>query len=159
MDGLNLQEKRTIYWNRLLRGVVVSCEEIDRVLLPFVRDASEEERLAFVILRSCVGLTATATDPMRRNLRAAIALWFSQSGSSSSRKTLPTSTDGWDIHELVDSKLTWQEAALAFEGNPKDYSAYRRLLKLLQHTCELTWEEVFGEPSPSNLGGEANERP
>jgi len=149
MIGLQLEaaDVRLAFWDQILRDEPVDIAEIDAELLPLMKSASSQERIAFIVLRSCVVAQQSMSPAMRRNLRAALIHWFSSLGTSEDTVSAET-VDAIDIRSLLGRKLTWKESARMVGGNPEDYSAYGRLLKKLQTTAEDEWVRAFGKKAP-----------
>jgi hypothetical protein len=105
------------------------------------------ERLAFILLRACVAATVEMTPAMRRNLKAALMHWFSQTGSPS-QEASPELPGVVDLSAIVGRRLTWAECAKLVGGNPQDYSAYQRLVARLQVAVQDQWHAVFGSDCP-----------
>ncbi len=140
------REMRLVFWERILRGAPLDLIEIDREILPLVIDSPPMERMAFILLRAAATLADTGTVAVRRTLRIAIIYWFSNTSVS------PGKDEGREVdlfalrlRDIIGLGLTWREAALAFGVNPRDYSAYQRLLRKLRVECANQWEALFGE--------------
>ena len=142
---LDSQEIRLVYWQRLLRGDPVEISDIDSQLLGLVREATTDERRAFVLLRACVELFNTGSDAARRNLRGTLIYWFSNVGS---RDESSTGTGFTDIRDLMGRHLTWAECIREVGGNPDAYSARSRTVEKLQNAAKESWKELFGEELP-----------
>jgi len=140
------REARLTYWGMLLRGEPIDPLEIDREILPLVIDSSAAERMAFILVRAAAVLAKTGSKPTVRTLRIAIVYWFSNT-------SVPPGVDGGRevdlsvlrLRDVIGLGLTWREAALAFGVNPRDYSAYQRLLQKLRVECANQWRAIFGE--------------
>ncbi len=140
------REARLSFWARLLRGEVVDPLVIDREILPLVIDASQEERIAFVLLRSAAAIAQDGSETTVRTLRIAIIYWFSNTSVSPGKdEEREVDLSALRLRDIIGLGLTWREAALAFGVNPRDYSAYQRLLRKLRTECANQWETLFGE--------------
>jgi len=45
----------------------------------------------------------------------------------------------------VGARYSWGECYRMVGGNPKDHSAYRRLLRLVEQEYAACWKDVFGK--------------
>lgn len=146
IDTAFTQERRLVYWNRFLGESPPLVGEIDRELLSFAREGNDEERQAFLLLRSCAQLAEEGSSATRKNLQAAVLYWFSQAGSED--PDAETSGAGrrkvTNLYEVLGCRWTWQQSAEAVGRNPKDYSAYRRIIDRLRAVYERMWSEQFG---------------
>ncbi len=143
--GCETPDVRLAFWQQLLRGIMVSPEDIDRELLPLARAGTVEERRAYILLRAAVASFQEMTPAMQRNLKAAVIYWFSCVGSQVEDNV----EEVLDIHELrtvVGRRLTWADSARLVGGNPDDYSAYKRLVDRLERAIREEWSRMFGEP-------------
>ena len=140
-----VREIRMLFWNRILQGNPPEIHEIDEALLPLTRDADIESRLAFTLLRASAEIAKSGTETMQRNLRVALLCWFSGSVAEAYttmyHRTIPQQPY---IHEILNRKMTWHEAASIVGANPNDYTARHRLMKRLKEGCVLHWVRVFG---------------
>jgi hypothetical protein len=149
MMGLALEaaDVRLGMWQRILRDEAVPVSEIDRELLPLARDGAEGEKMPYILLRACLAAAEEMTPAMRRNLRAALVYWFSQTGSpveSGHREP----ADLGDLRSVVGQRLTWSDCARLFGINPDDYTAYRRLVDRLEEAVRAEWQAAFGSACP-----------
>lgn len=149
MLGLELdaQDLRLGLWQRLLADEEIPVADVDEDLLPLAREGVASERLAFILLRTCVAATVEMTPAMRRNLKAALIHWFSQTGSPSPETPCEFPSRA-DLAAIVGRRLTWAESAKLVGGNPQDYSAYQRLVARLQTAVQEQWHAVFGSECP-----------
>ena len=141
-----IREIRLVFWDRILQGAPPQTQEIDQALLPFIRETDIKERLAFTLLRSCAKIARSGTEAMRRNLKVALLYWFGNANSEI--ETAPyrhANVHSPHVHEIVNRKITWREAAAIVGTNPNDYSARQRLMKVLQEECAIQWGNLFGE--------------
>lgn len=147
-------EERLAFWARLLRGAPLDPLEIDREILPLVVDSSQQERMAFVLLRAAASLAESGSQATVRTLRIAIIYWFSNTsvslGEDGEREV---DLSALRLRDVVGLGLTWREAALAFGVNPRDYSAYQRLLQKLRMECANQWKAFFGESMEQVMEG------
>jgi len=124
----------------------VGVVDIDDGLRRLAADSGFQERIAYILLRSCAELLADGSESTRKHMQAALMHWFGASNLSSLENS--DSRRSADLDSVVDvakRKLTWREAMERVGANPEDYSAKGRLLKRLRETCERTWAERFGE--------------
>jgi hypothetical protein len=139
------RETRLSFWGRLFHGLAVAPTEIDREILSLVRNSSEGERIAFILLRACAAIGIDASPATKRTLRTAILYWFSNSGSKDGNTEDDIDLRHADLRAIVGLHLSWRESALVFGANPNDYTAYHRFLQRLQEECTRQWIAVFGE--------------
>jgi hypothetical protein len=140
------RESRLVFWERILRGIPIDPLEIDREILSLITDSSPREKMAFILLRAAATLAGTGTSATTRTLRIAVVYWFSNASPSPSidlDRELDSSS--LSIRDIVGLGLSWREAALLFGANPRDYSAYQRLIQALRKECIKQWEVIFGE--------------
>lgn len=147
---MNLEEQcrelRLVFWERILRGIPIDPSEIDRDVLSLITDSSPREKMAFILLRAAAELARTGTPAIARTIRIAIVYWFSNTGSSSEiDPDRQIDSSSLSIRDVVGLGLSWREAALLFGANPRDYSAYQRLIQSLRKECVKQWETIFGE--------------
>lgn len=153
------REMRLVFWERILRGIPVDPIEIDREILPLVIDSSPMERMAFILLRAAATLASTGTVAVRRTLRIATVYWFSNTGVlPAADEEAAIDLSSLSLHNVVGLGLTWREAALAFGVNPRDYSAYQRLLHRLKSECASQWKTLFGKSMENMIEGIEIER-
>ncbi len=140
------RESRLVFWERILRGILVDPLEIDREILSLVTDSSPREKMSFILLRAAATLAGSGTPAMTRTIRIAIIYWFSNTSSSPTialdRELDPSSLT---LRDVIGLGFSWREAALVFGANPRDYSAYQRLIRALRRECMKQWERIFGE--------------
>jgi len=145
MNGAQFEtaDMRISFWQRLLVDESVSPSDVDEELLSLARVSSQEEKSAYVLLRAVVVAKQEMTDAMRRNLKAAILYWFSQTGTSEddAREVI---VDPSRLETIIGRRLTWAECAKTVGGNPADYSAYTRLLDRLRSAIQAEWAHAFG---------------
>lgn len=149
-----LRESRVTFWNRLYRGAPAAMDELDRALLGFTRDSSDDDRLQFVLLRAFTAAFVTGSPSTRRTLKAVLLHGFASGAASSEGAHRDASRAGSELYEVVDRRLTWQEAYSLVGGNPADYSARSRLCIALRAECQRQWEAVFGSAAPRVLSEE-----
>ena len=148
------RETRLSFWARLLRGAPVDPLEIDREILPLVIDSSPQERIAFILLRAAAVIAQNESKATVRTLRIAIVYWFSNTSvSSEMNRVREVDLSALRLRDVVGLGLTWREAALAFGVNPRDYSAYQRLLRKLRLECANQWKALFGESMEQVMEG------
>ncbi|MCD6495349.1 hypothetical protein J7K60_04760 [Candidatus Bipolaricaulota bacterium] len=148
------REARLAFWAGLLRGVPVDPLEIDREILPLVVDSSQRERIAYILLRAAAAIAQNETAVTVRTLRIAIIYWFSNTSVSSGKdREREVDLSALRLRDIIGLGLTWREAALAFGVNPRDYSAYQRLLRKLRTECAKQWKALFGEEMEQALEG------
>ena len=153
------REMRLVFWERILRGIPVDPIDIDREILPLVIDSPPMERMAFILLRAAATLANTGTIAVRRTLRIAIIYWFSNTGvTAATDRQAEIDLSSLSLRNVVGLGLTWREAALAFGVNPRDYSAYQRLLRKLKSECTSQWKTLFGESMENMIEGIGIER-
>ena len=156
MTDLSAQcrEARLVFWARLLRGAPVNPLEIDREILPLVIDSSPQERMAFILLRAAATIAKSGSEATVRTLRIAIIYWFSNTSISPGMDgEREVDLSALRLRDVVGLGLTWREAALAFGVNPRDYSAYQRLLQKLRMECANQWKALFGESMEQVMEG------
>ena len=156
MADLSVQsrEARLAFWGGLLRGAPVNLLDIDREILPLVIGASQEERIAFILLRAAAAIAQDGSEATVRTLRIAIIYWFSNTSVSPGKdEEREVDLSALRLRDIIGLGLTWREAALAFGVNPRDYSAYQRLLRKLRTECASQWEALFGESMEQVLEG------
>lgn len=134
-----------MFWDRLLQDTPPELDEVDRELLTLARAGDFDQRVAFVLLRSCVAIARGGTPAMKRNLKAALVHWISNSGYGDVSDRVVQDDLPMTCYALMGQRLSWREAAILVGGNPNDYSAYSRLLERLVEECARTWRETFGE--------------
>jgi len=140
-----IREARVASWNRLIHGQPDSLEELDRLFFPICRECSLEDRVAFILLRTCIQLFSVGSAATRRSLRVALVHWFSNSGpAQSGLSPAASAASASRLDEIMELGLTWREAALALGANPADYSAYQRLLQAIRTEASSQWARVFG---------------
>ncbi|MCD6136411.1 hypothetical protein J7J63_06870 [Candidatus Bipolaricaulota bacterium] len=148
------RESRLAFWAALLRGAPVDPHEIDREILPLVIDSSQQERVAFILLRAAAAIGQSGSEATVRTLRIAIVYWFSNTSVSPGDDVeREVDLSALQLRDIIGLGLTWREAALAFGVNPRDYSAYQRLLRKLRDECARQWEALFGEPMEQVMEG------
>ena len=156
MTDLSVQcrEARLVFWGHLLRGVAVDPLEIDREILPLVVDSYQQERVAFILLRAAATLARDESAATVRTLRIAIVYWFSNTSVSPGKdEEQERDLSMLRLCDIIGLGLTWREAALAFGVNPKDYSAYQRLLRKLRMEFASQWKAFFGESMEQVMEG------
>lgn len=140
---------RLSLWNRLFRGLPVSVDELDPVLL-CGNPSSLEERGAYTTLRACVVLSNTSRQAVRCALRVAILYWFSNVGEQrgEARASLEPRRSAFHLGEAIGTGMTWDEAVAAMKRKPIDFSAYLRILEIVHGEYVVQWDRVFpGTPT------------
>jgi len=138
-------DMRVAFWQRLLVDESISPEDVDDELLALAKASSQEEKSAYVLLRAVVVANQEMSDAMRRNLKAAILYWFSQTGTSVGDGG-EVGADPSRLETVIGRQLAWADCARSVGGNPADYSAYTRLLDRLRHAIRAEWFRAFGAP-------------
>jgi len=140
-----VREIRMLFWNRILQGAPPQAHEVDEALLAFTREADSEARLAFTLLRACAEIAKSGTETMQRYLKVALLCWFSAVAIAGERSSYHKAISRKPhVHEIVNRRITWHEAASIVGVNPDDYTARQRLMKRLQAECAIHWVRVFG---------------
>jgi len=152
MSSSPLREDRLALWDRLVRGEPVALEDCGELVTQVSHDASPEERAGSILLLGSIRIAAEANRATRRNLRAALRYWFSHTGTKDRPpKLLPRSLSDAGLEQLVGLYLSWPEAMESVGGNPKDYTALKRLESALRARCADEWRERFGSTPPDEL--------
>ncbi|MEW5825425.1 MAG: hypothetical protein AB1778_01210 [Candidatus Bipolaricaulota bacterium] len=145
------REARLWYWNRLFHGVAVDELDLTPALLcADPQDASEAR--AFALLRACAALFASSRTAVCCALRISILYWFSNVGRrrGAAREPLRPKRSAFHLGEAVGTGLTWDEAVALMGHQPIDFSAYLKLLELLEAEVARQWTEHFPQPSVRN---------
>lgn len=149
-----LRESRIAFWNRLYRGSPAKLAELDRALLSPTREASDDDKMQFILLRACSAMFAEGSLATRRTLKALLLYGFASGGANECEARLGELQEDSDLFQVVDRRLTWQQAYSLVGGNPADYSARSRLCAALKEECQRHWEAVFGSRTPRILSEE-----
>lgn len=148
------RESRLFFWERILRGVPVDPLEVDREIRSLVIDSSQQERIAYTLLRAAATIAWNESVATVRTLRIAIIYWFSNTSVSPGRNTEgEADLSALRLRDIIGLGLTWREAALAFGANPRDYSAYQRLLRKLRAEYAKQWKALFGSSMEQVMEG------
>lgn len=145
-----LREDRLCFWDLLIQGAQVTRSEVNETVSKFVHDASSEEKASCVLLLAAAKISEES-NPMRRNLVAALRYWFSNVGTrnvSPEFKALLNKPKWRDMDLLtcMGLYLNWPQAACSVGGNPRDYTALTRLQNELRRRYFHEWEKLFGSP-------------
>jgi len=152
MSSSLLREDRLALWDRLLRGEPVRPEDCGQLVSQVSHDASPEERAGSILLLASIRIAEEANRAMRRNLRAALRYWFSHTGTKDRppKLRLRDLSDA-GLERVIGLYLSWPEAMESVGGNPKDYTALKRLESTLRARCANEWRERFGSTPPDEL--------
>lgn len=134
---------RLSIWNQLFRGLPVAMSDLDRLTLCGDEDCGSE-RAAYVTLRACAALCASARPAVRCALRIAILYWFSNVGDHRDGNAL-LNARRWTFHlgEAIGTHLTWDEAVASMKRKPIDFSAYLRMLEYVEEEYAWQWSLEF----------------
>lgn len=150
-----LREDRLAFWDFLIQGETVEREELDLLVTKLVHDASEEERVASILLIASSRIAIEESAAMRRNLVAALRYWFSRCGAEDRPARLDfASLRNAGLIDFMGLYLNWEEAMRTVGRNPKkriDYTALKRLEKKLKEHFVKEWERILGSSPPSIL--------
>ncbi len=141
-----MQELRLQFWDSLLHNDPADGADLDEAFLAFTRAGEYEDKKALVLLKACAAVSQTASNAMKRNLKAAILTWFSGGPSDNRTHSWQLGHNGMPhLYEIVGTQLSWRDAAGIVGASPDDYSAKRRVLSLLRDECVSQWKWTFGE--------------
>jgi hypothetical protein len=96
---------------------------------------------------------ASSRQAVRCALRIAILYWFSNLGErrGEGREPLEPKRSAFHLGEAVGTRMTWDEAVAAMKRKPIDFSAYLRLLEIVQDEYVAQWQMVFPGISPAPI--------
>lgn len=151
---------RLTLWNRLFHGVPVGSDELSPLLCG--DPDSPDERAAYTMLCACARVANSSRQAIRCALRIAILYWFSNIGERDGRRSDPLEPkrNAFHLGEAIGTGLTWDEAVAAMKRKPIDFSAYLRLLEILEEECEVELRARFPGLSRASidiLGGRIQE--
>jgi hypothetical protein len=154
---------RLSLWNQLFHGMPIGADELDPTRL-CGDSTSAEECAAYVTLRACVSVSSSSRQAIRCALRVAILYWFSNVGErrGEGRAALEPKRSAFHLGEAIGTGMTWDEAVASMKRKPIDFSAYLRVLEVVQAEYAKEWDKLFpGLPrAPIDaLAGEIREVP
>jgi len=139
---------RLAIWNQIFHGLPVSLADLDPIVLCGDED-SGSERGAYVTLRACVSISHSARQAMRCALRIAILYWFSNVGDHrDDGAVLDARRSTFHLGEAIGTHLTWDEAVAAMKRKPVDFSAYLKLLEVVEEEYAWQWSTQYPETTP-----------
>jgi hypothetical protein len=143
---------RLTVWNRLFRGVPVRLDELDASLLCGDPDWPED-CASYVMLRASVVVSNSARFPIRRALRVAILYWFSNVADPAGGDPPPLKPrrSSFHLREAIGTRLSWDESVAAMDLKPIDYSAYVRVVEVVQEEYAQQWNSLFPGRAPFSI--------